>query len=261
MSKNMMIKIATAAVLIAIAVPVLYFGGIALDILVTLICCIAGYEIANMQTEKFKWLATVVNALFLLCMYFLPSEYFAFFAALYVTALFICVMFDDSVNSQFAAYTFTVGMLAGMALQCVPRIYSFDQGFIYMFYVAIACYVCDSGAYFFGVAFGKHKMVPRISPNKTWEGSVGGYVTAAIVSFLFGKFLCTDLPISLLITASLTLPLVAQLGDLSFSSIKRYFKIKDFGNLLPGHGGVLDRIDSLIFCLMFFNGLLVLWGI
>ena len=128
-----------------------------------------------------------------------------------------------------------------------------------MLYVALATYMCDTGAYFFGVFFGKHKLIPRVSPNKTWEGSIGGYAVGAVISFVFGFFLIKDLPVSLLAVGSLTLPILAQLGDLSFSSVKRHFGIKDFGSLFPGHGGVLDRIDSLIFCLMWFNALLILW--
>ncbi len=261
MNKGMMTRIGTAVVLIAVAVPVLFFGGLPLHILVSFVCCVAGYEIANMQGETSKWGSTILNAAFLLAMYFSSPSYFAFLAALYATILFASVMLDEKANSDFASYSFLVAMLTGMALQCVARIYQFPKGFLYMFYIAIACYMCDSGAYFFGVFFGKHKMIPRISPNKTWEGSIGGYATGALTSLLFGLLLCTDLPKGLLFCASLTLPLVAQLGDLSFSSIKRHFAIKDFGNLLPGHGGVLDRVDSLIFCLMFFNGLMVLWSI
>ena len=108
---------------------------------------------------------------------------------------------------------------------------------------------------------GKHKMIPHVSPNKTWEGAIGGYLIAAAISTVFGLYVLTTLPSSLVITASLVLPFVAQVGDLSFSSIKRHFQIKDFGNLFPGHGGVLDRVDSIIFCLVVFNGLMILWGI
>jgi phosphatidate cytidylyltransferase len=104
-------------------------------------------------------------------------------------------------------------------------------------------------------------MIPRVSPNKTWEGSIGGWCTGAVMSFVFGMFFCTHLPVALRIAGSLILPAVAQIGDLSFSSIKRRFGIKDLGNLFPGHGGMLDRVDSIIFCLMVFNGLMILWGL
>lgn len=149
-------------------------------------------------------------------------------------------------------------------MRCVGRVYQADAkwtGWMLMLYIAAACYLCDTGAYFFGVAFGKHKMIPEISPNKTWEGSAGGYFSGLIGSLLVGYFGLKELPFTLILCGSLILPLVAQIGDLAFSSIKRNFKIKDFGNLLPGHGGILDRVDSLIFCLMVFNALMIIWGV
>ena len=130
-----------------------------------------------------------------------------------------------------------------------------------MLYVCLACFMCDTGAYFFGVSLGKHKMIPEVSPNKTWEGSIGGYVTGLVVSLVYGLLVLKQLPSMLIIAGSVVLPLVAQVGDLSFSSIKRRFEIKDFSNLIPGHGGILDRIDSLVFCLMVFNSLMILFGV
>ncbi len=122
-------------------------------------------------------------------------------------------------------------------------------------YVFFADYLMDAGAYFFGMLFGKNKLNERISPKKTWEGFIGGYATSFVISFLFafilalcGYPLCSALDSShwyLIIILSLIIPLFAVLGDFIFSSIKRTYEIKDFSNIIPGHGGVLDRIDSL----------------
>jgi phosphatidate cytidylyltransferase len=105
-------------------------------------------------------------------------------------------------------------------------------------------------AYFTGVKYGKHKMIPRISPNKTWEGAFGGYVSGFAVSLVFG-LIFLKIPYYLTIFLSLTIPIVSQLGDLAFSSIKRHFDKKDFGSVFPGHGGVLDRLDSLLFTIIY----------
>ena len=132
----------------------------------------------------------------------------------------------------------------------------------------------DIGAYFIGVFFGKHKMNPRISPKKTWEGFVGGIVISSFFSFGAAMILCVckhplvsgllDLQHWYLILAlSLILPFVATLGDFVFSSAKRHFEIKDFGNIMPGHGGVLDRLDSVIFTMIttaVFLELVSYWG-
>ncbi|HQB32818.1 MAG TPA: phosphatidate cytidylyltransferase, partial [Erysipelotrichaceae bacterium] len=108
-------------------------------------------------------------------------------------------------------------------------------------------------------AFGKHKLNPRISPNKTIEGTLGGYVFGAVISFLFGYFFVKGATLPLLIAGSILMPAVGQVGDLAFSAIKRHFNIKDFGNIFPGHGGILDRVDSLTFnSLVMFSLMIIL---
>jgi phosphatidate cytidylyltransferase len=115
----------------------------------------------------------------------------------------------------------------------------------------------DTGAYFIGILFGKNKINPRISPKKTWEGFTGGIIISTLFSFVFAMILalcghpilkCLDTDNwYLVLIISLIMPLFATLGDFTFSALKRHYEIKDFGNILPGHGGVLDRVDSLIF--------------
>ena len=100
----------------------------------------------------------------------------------------------------------------------------------------------------------------EVSPNKTWEGSIGGFATGCIISLIYGCMVLPQMPMALTIAASVLLPIAAQVGDLSFSSIKRKYGIKDFGNLIPEHGGVLDRVDSLLFCLVVFYGLVQVIG-
>ena len=121
--------------------------------------------------------------------------------------------------------------------------------------------ISDMCAYFVGRAFGKHKLAPSVSPNKTWEGAAGGYLTGVIGSYVFARYFCGNYPESLILAAALILPAIGEIGDLAFSAIKRRFGIKDFGSLLPGHGGVLDRVDSLLFCLMVMKGLISFWGL
>ncbi len=131
-------------------------------------------------------------------------------------------------------------------------------------FVILSTFMTDTGAYFVGVFFGKNKMNERISPKKTWEGFVGGVVISFVLSSVFGIVLTVcGFPIFgdkdgnffvsladnwyLILILSLIIPLFATLGDFVFSSIKRYWGIKDYGKLIPGHGGVLDRLDSILF--------------
>lgn len=116
-----------------------------------------------------------------------------------------------------------------------------------LFYLIIIAILTDTFAYFVGRAFGKHKLIPSVSPNKTIEGSVGGTVIASIGGALFLYYVIEQSNWLIAIGLSLVLSIIAQFGDLIASKMKREFGIKDYGNLFPGHGGVLDRFDSLLF--------------
>ncbi len=127
-------------------------------------------------------------------------------------------------------------------------------------YLVIGVVFNDAGAYFVGILFGKHQMAKRISPKKTWEGFIGGILFSFAFSFTF-SYLCSYFKCPILkgvidfdginwlytLAFSLLIPFAAVFGDLLFSAIKRYYGIKDFSNILPGHGGILDRMDSLSF--------------
>lgn len=116
----------------------------------------------------------------------------------------------------------------------------------------------DTGAYLVGKNLGKHKLAPSLSPGKTWEGSIGGFLAALVAGSLLSWWL--RLPFAFALTASALIGVLAQLGDLSKSAIKREIGVKDFGTLLPGHGGVLDRFDSLLFTAPVVYWLMILWG-
>jgi phosphatidate cytidylyltransferase len=141
-----------------------------------------------------------------------------------------------------------IPMLALVWLRALP-----EYGRYYVFWVLFIVWATDSVAFFTGSAFGGPKLAPTISPNKTWSGAIGGLVGASLVGLGFA--LATEVPIATAMIASAFVGLWAELGDLQESWIKRRLHIKDTSNLIPGHGGVLDRLDSLMFaapvvCLM-----------
>lgn len=145
--------------------------------------------------------------------------------------------------------------------------FKYGQSMFLLIYVLIGTMMNDIGAYFIGLFFGKHKMNERISPKKTWEGFVGGVVFSLIFSTTFALIVAAlgypILPIFdithlyYVIIISVLLPLTADVGDFVFSAIKRSFGVKDFSQLLPGHGGILDRIDSLIFASALVSSLVI----
>ena len=145
-----------------------------------------------------------------------------------------------------------------MSLIYIPTLFSFikrvlmlENGRLLLWYVILGAYASDTFAYFIGRRFGKNKLCPTISPNKTVEGSIGGiigviisYVVLTIVGNVYFNF---HMNVVYWVLIAIVASIVGQMGDLTASAIKRYCGIKDFGNLIPGHGGILDRFDSLIF--------------
>ena len=113
-----------------------------------------------------------------------------------------------------------------------------------MYGLYLVAFLTDTFAYFTGYLFGKHKLIPKVSPKKTVEGSIGGIIGSTVGCIIFGYLFNLDMT-AMVIIGSIG-SIVAQFGDLFASSIKRYVGIKDYGKLIPGHGGVLDRFDSVI---------------
>lgn len=132
----------------------------------------------------------------------------------------------------------------------LPLLYSMPNGKFLIWYILIAAWGTDTFAYAVGMRFGKHKLT-KISPKKSIEGSIGGTVGAVVLALIYTvvvqRYVDLNLSYVFVAIATLVLSILSQLGDLSASSIKREMEIKDYGNLIPGHGGMLDRIDSIIF--------------
>ena len=132
------------------------------------------------------------------------------------------------------------------AFSCLSGIINAQHGLFYLLLLFNFSSVCDMGAYFVGVTMGKHKLCPNLSPKKTVEGAIGGILSAIIVAIII--ILCFGFKDKLVATLIVTVPfcILGMAGDLFASAIKRAVGLKDYGNLIPGHGGILDRVDSII---------------
>jgi phosphatidate cytidylyltransferase len=142
------------------------------------------------------------------------------------------------------------GCIIPYFLSVMVNLKMLENGRLYVLLPVLVTMISDSGAYFCGVYLGKRKAFPHVSPNKTVEGCVGGLLSSVVGLLLYGLILTwCGVPVSftaILIIAVLG-NIATQLGDLAFSLVKRFYGVKDYGKLVPGHGGMLDRFDSLIF--------------
>lgn len=163
----------------------------------------------------------------------------------------ICAMLASHGKLPFAEVCIAAfsGIVIPLLWSSLIRILLMEQGEFYILIPLVLAFSADSGAYFAGVAFGKHKMAPVISPKKTWEGFVGGIFAAMLIMLIYTVVLQKAFDLQVNYAAAVLFgafgSVTSVIGDLVFSVIKRQTGIKDYGNLLPGHGGVLDRFDSM----------------
>lgn len=234
------------------------------------ISALATHEVLKAVKIKNKILMAV-SVLFAFCvpLYFTYAQ--SIFPAMPIIAVYILLLlaimlkkyditrFEHVAIAAFASILIPSSFSIFIYLRDIPQ-YTNDH-FTKMegIYLILSVYVCswitDVFAYFTGRFFGKHKLSPKISPNKTIEGAIGGIVFAALVNilllFIFNKFFFDKAILSywMVVPISVVLSIIGMLGDLSASTIKRNYDIKDFGALMPGHGGIMDRFDSVLFVL------------
>ena len=149
--------------------------------------------------------------------------------------------FEDAAYSIMGSLYVGIGFLYFIETRLV--------GIEYVIFALVIIWTTDSGAYFTGKKFGKRKLWPEISPNKTIEGFIGGIATAIIFALIFQWVSPISSSYVTLIVVTILASIFGQIGDLVESALKRHYNVKDSGNILPGHGGILDRFDSLLFVL------------
>ncbi|MEI5906206.1 phosphatidate cytidylyltransferase [Bacillus spongiae] len=257
----------TAIIAMGIFIPIVIIGQMPLIVLTYLIATIGLFELLKMRKLKLASIPGLISVA-LLWIFLIPENYTGIIGdlgyskiqlALLAVLLFLTYTVVTKNRFTFDDVAFSVMAILYVGIGFYYLIETRDVGGVeYVFYALITVWATDSGAYIIGRSMGKRKLWPEISPKKTIEGFVGGVVCALLVGLLFWLFGSdiSNLPLLKVLIVTVVLSFFGQIGDLVESALKRHYDVKDSGQLLPGHGGILDRFDSLLFViplLHFFN--------
>lgn len=251
-------RILTALVALIIFVPMTIYGSWPFILFIYFLASIGLRELLRMGKQEKNIFLSVVSFISLWVI-LLPFDKVTILALtigkLEVLIVFVMVLLFYTVitKNKFtftdAGFVFISTIYTGIGFYflLIARM----EGLNYVFFVLFVIWATDTGAYFVGRSIGKKKLWPEISPNKTIEGAIGGIVTACIVGIVFYVAYPFEQSILHIIVVIISISIIGQIGDLVASAFKRHYHVKDTGKLLPGHGGILDRMDSLIFVLPF----------
>lgn len=251
-------RIWTAVIGLPVVIAIIAFGNIYLiDILFAFIAWLSLHEYFksfNGKLKPIKWIGYVA-CLLISIVHIIPKQYAVMTIGILIPTS-IVILFTQSIvtsmkyNINDLAITFFGICYIPLFLMYIPMLLGEQNGKILIWYMIISAWGTDIFAYCIGKRIGKHKF-SKISPNKSIEGCIGGTLGTILLTIIYtviiNIFLGLNINIFAIIGISIILSLIGQIGDFAASSIKRYVGIKDFSNLLPGHGGMLDRIDSVIF--------------
>lgn len=258
-------RIITAIVIVLVAIPICIFSDtVVFPIAMALLASIGVYELLGcMKTRGNRFVSIPLYIAALVSPF--AARYFGdvvfvhtnklllgvLVLVIYLLAIWVFSYQKDQhfdMNSIIASVMISLYVIG--AFTSIVFIRDTEHGVFSWYFIFIGAWVTDIFAYFCGMLFGKHKLIPEVSPKKTIEGSIGG--TLFCVLFFVGyaaiinHFASADINLWVMAIAGLLSAIVAQIGDLAMSVIKRTYGLKDYGNLFPGHGGVLDRFDSIL---------------
>ena len=251
-------RLISAIIAIALIVPLFLLGGLFFNIGVVIIGALAYLEIVKLNSTKYS---NLIRILGFLCLELITLSSFDIgyygtgfsYLSIGLTILLLTIpaIFDKRNKYTTKDAFFLIGfiLLVGAFLNLI--IITYKESKWLLLYLILISTMTDTFAYIVGSLIGKHKLIPKVSPKKSVEGSVAGSLIGTIIATVF---YCNVIPstfsVFLVAIISLILSILGQLGDLFFSKIKREHEIKDFSNIMPGHGGILDRLDSLSFILL-----------
>ncbi|MDC1067811.1 phosphatidate cytidylyltransferase [Candidatus Kapabacteria bacterium] len=254
---NLLKRILFAVLAIPILLWIIFYSKFAFGILVIIANIFAINELLNIFNLKFKSLLfssiCLFSTIFLVNIYNTQYVYaiFALFIltlVIFISSVFIKELKIGDLSKYIFAFTYISVPLSSFLILLnfsSPNNTNFEYNTWLIFSIFASSWICDSLAYFGGKSFGRRKLAKDISPNKTIEGTISGFIGLLIIALPLSILIFDDIKVGIIL--SISGGIFGQIGDLFESKIKREFNVKDSSNLIPGHGGILDRIDSLLF--------------
>ena len=260
MENEMLKRIITAVVGIAVLMPFIIFSDKWPLVVLSLVMAVpAVCEILACTGQSKKWVIAVpsilVAAAAQLLTRVLKSDVYTtamllIYLAYVVLMMTAAVFSKGGIKLKDVTQTSVMVMYTSFGFASLVLLRDLKYGMVLMLLAFLIPWVCDSSAYFVGVFFGKHKLIPDVSPKKTVEGAIGGIVGVVVITAIFGVVMHYGFGKQpnylLLIALALIGGFVSQWGDLIASLLKREYGVKDYGKIFPGHGGIMDRFDSLV---------------
>ena len=250
-------RIISAIIMILVFIPFLILGGNFYLVLGGLLGVLSLWELIRLEKNipsYMQFLSYMVCLLLILYKHD-SKDYFDILNFPIVISMFFIYSFSVIINNNLKKYNykdslwlFTITLMIGFMFNSFIKVRMI--GLNEVIYCILIATITDTFALFGGKLFGKNKLCKEISPNKTIEGSIVGTIFGTTIGSVFYILLIGNRDIGIVILLTLVLSIFGQFGDLFFSSIKRNHKVKDFSNLIPGHGGILDRMDSLLFIII-----------
>ena len=254
-------RIISAIVIMAIFIPILVLGGKPFAIVMSLLAVFGLHELIKMRETKKEFPFMMKVFAYVLVLFFSLNDFtsITFHSTLdYRVMSFIIFAFlmpmvfinnNRKYNLNDALFLISSTLFIGLSFNLIIITRNYD--ILYIVYLLLITILTDTFALFTGMLIGRHKLAKDISPNKTIEGFLGGIFMGTVISTAFYHIaINSNSSIILIGIVTLALAVVGQIGDLVFSSIKRYYGKNDFSNLIPVHGGILDRLDSIIFVIL-----------
>ena len=248
-------RVKTSIVLAVLIIPAVLFGGWSYNLIIGAVALIGTMEllqIANIDTKSLPSIATYIGTLSIVYYHmiasYIPEQLSDGIIPVFaVLLLLISTVIVPGFNFTKAGISaLTMGYI-GVGSQAAIIIRQEDLAiFVFILLVIVST---DIGAYFIGSKIGKRKLAPLLSPNKSVEGSIGGIVLALLTTSIYLNFITLPYSYIIMLLIAIILSITGQFGDLLESAFKRHFGVKDSGTILPGHGGILDRFDSILFTL------------